>query len=252
MKRLLLTAFAVACVGGPVSASTISLTGVVRDFVAADDGFEDTIGGLETGAVESTLDADGKPVLSATASGQFPSAADFATWYRDLPSTQSTTHTITLGETAPGSGLFEYSSNAFFPIDNQLLGNEGRSHNYHFTYEIGVTASYKAGDVFTFTGDDDLWVFIDDKLVLDLGGVHGAVSGTFTSANLDALGLSSGTNYDLKIFFAERHTTQSNFKITTSLAIAPPNVVPLPAGAPLLLTGVAGFAWLRRRKAKKA
>ncbi|WP_211365041.1 fibro-slime domain-containing protein [Rhodovulum strictum] len=240
---------------GMVSAATLELTGTIRDFKDSHPDFEAVIGGLQTGAIETTLDADGKPVLSplGLASSQFSTQADFAQWYRDVPGVnQSTSLTLTLNETAPGSGVFQYSSNSFFPIDDQLFGNQGRAHNYHFTYEITGTLSFKPTDSFTFTGDDDLWVFVGGKLALDLGGVHGAVTGGFTGQTLiDSLGLSQDTNYGFSIFFAERHTSQSNFTITTTLPLSTP-AVPLPASLPLLAGGLAGITLLARRRKVQA
>jgi fibro-slime domain-containing protein len=120
------------------------------------------------------------------------------------------------------TGIYTYDNQNFFPIDGQLFGNETNPHNYHFTYEIHTRFAYNPGDVFRFTGDDDLWVFINGRLGIDLGGVHAPES---AEINLDAqattLGIEPGKSYDLDFFFAERHTTQSTFRIDTTLIFRP-------------------------------
>ncbi len=231
---------------------SITLTGTVRDFVnpgipgepgyLAHPDFEGAIGGLQTGAVQNTLGADGKPVWNTLKPG-FTSEEAFNQWYNNTPGVNAWAPLdITL--TDIGGGIYSYSSSAFFPIDNQLLGNQGRANNFHFTFELHSQFTYVTGQNFSFNGDDDLWLFINDQLVVDLGGVHSEVSG---SVNLDTLGLTEGATYGFDLFFAERHTSASNFKVETSIVLEP---TPVPEGGSiLLLCGVSGMllAFLRRK-----
>ncbi len=125
-------------------------------------------------------------------------------------------------------------------------GNESKTGNVHFGLKIETTfyqpvAGRLNGEdmIFEFAGDDDLWVFIDGRLVLDLGGIHAAQSGSINFAtgkvtdrdkktttigalmnNKDGVRLDNtgttfadGTKHTMKIFYLERGAVLSNLKI---------------------------------------
>jgi fibro-slime domain-containing protein len=180
-------------------------------------------GGFEPGIVEPLLGPDDKPVFDAShAVLSITSKDTFDQWYRDVPGVNlSAPLALELTEEAGSPPFFVYSDNAFFPIDHQLFGNQGRPHNYHFTLEAQTSFTYVGGETFTFEGDDDMWVFVNRHLAIDLGGLHVSM---FASVNLDDVasefGLEIGGTYPIHFFFAERHTIDSNFTIRTTVAEA--------------------------------
>lgn len=161
--------------------------------------------------------------------GGIASATSYAQWYRDIPGVNmSKSLAITLVRQANTKlYVFDdrtdplYSTRAgFFPINNDLFGNSrNETKNFHFTYELATEFVYEPGtnQSFKFIGDDDVWVFINDRLVIDLGGVHSAVNQTVFLDRLSGL-IPNGKN-SLRVFQAERHRTQSNFRIETTITL---------------------------------
>lgn len=212
------------------------LTGVIRDFKMRNPvDFENelfsnpSVDRDDRGIVAATLGADGTPIYAGPGSASPSTTSDatsFHAWFHDVSGVnQKADFTIQL---VKGAGdVWTYDNQSFFPVDGQLYGNQDcidlfgaqtcGAHNFSFTYELHTVFTYRGGESFKFTGDDDLWVFIDKKLVIDLGGIHVPETG---SVDLDTLGLKTGSQYSLDLFFAERHQSGSHFRIDTSLVLS--------------------------------
>lgn len=182
------------------------------------------------GMVKPVLGDSGTPVQSTAGSKYFK---NFGQWFKSIDSVNATTCIeipLTLNTTGADKGLYTKYDSVYFPIDtfqnkfNNLVTRPGDKryladedslpHNFSFCMESHSEFVYTPGQKFKFSGDDDVWVFIDRKLVIDLGGIH---SETSDSVALDTMKLVAGQTYRWDFFFCERHIHKSHLRIITDL-----------------------------------
>lgn len=156
-----------------------------------------------------------------------------------------TDHVTTRGSTTYVRGNLQ-AENRFDPINGKYYGNNGNRYleivdpnqydlthyykntNYNMTLEGHAQFIFYEDDnlYFNFTGDDDVYLYINGTRVLDMGGAH-AISKCGIKLNdvKDLCGLKDGQVYDFDFYYMERHGTAANFGIETNIKIVDPSML---------------------------
>ena len=151
-------------------------------------------------------------------------------------------HTYTQNSSASKGSLANDKPIGFFPFHDynstdDLYVNQNDALNHHvglsmeleFMLPGNKLDDYKQPIIFDFSGDDDLWVFVEwedgngqkqSKLLLDLGGVHQPIHGdiNFTNGSNTAF-METNRPYTLKVYYLERGGCDSNCSIRFNLPI---------------------------------
>lgn len=135
------------------------------------------------------------------------------------------------------------------PHSNGTNPKKNGHYNHHFgmslkgNFIMPPGGQYNGKDVtFQFSGDDDMWVYVDGVLIMDIGGVHNPVHGeiNFTTGEVTVHGAaqenfkekykritgndwddSDFSNHDFRVFYMERGGMYSNLEVTFNLPLTP-------------------------------
>lgn len=146
----------------------------------------------------------------------YDSAEDYAVYYDYANNQLYASNTKVLDSTLDGnSNANDYG---FYPLnkpgDTGNALNHGFGAKFNINFTVGEDGKLDNGDdvTFKFTGDDDVWVFIDGILVLDMGGAHSMAEGTINFATKTAFVSNACTINDSYFYTTDDSNLESSYR----------------------------------------
>jgi fibro-slime domain-containing protein len=227
----------------PTAPGCLVFKGKAFDFVSSHSDFQFPSDGeiqvAQTSFVTDTLGSDGNPVLGADfKTAKVASAASFKEWFTSTPAVNKVVDIeMTAAKRSPSSPLYAFGGDemGWYPIDGKGQGNVDivspdvavgeeitldPMHNQLFSTKIEAQFYYQGGknETLISESDDDSWIFINGKLAVENGGLHGFIP---ASVKLDEaaakLGIKPGKHYPITFFYAERQFGAAKYRVTSNM-----------------------------------
>ncbi|MBR3139107.1 hypothetical protein IKG38_03845 [Candidatus Saccharibacteria bacterium] len=191
---------------------------------------------IEQGLVEFELNEQFLPVGKSGELTPNRGLGDITRWFSAVDGkSASYTGTIRLDYKADGA-VFSFYKDEFYPLNDaefskgDFVNKDGRNHLFAMNFAVPFTPLLSGDETFTINADDDTFVFVGNKLTIDMGGVHDATTGVFqihengevyTSVDGETMAY-SGVNVGkdegsiIRIFHADRDSNDSKFNVNFS------------------------------------
>jgi fibro-slime domain-containing protein len=191
---------------------------------------------IEQGLVEFELGEDYLPVATGKGDLLPNKGVDFKRWFGAVDGkSESYVGNLKMQYVANGAE-FIFKSDKFYPLDAAEFSNgdtvnkDGHNHLFTMNFAVPFTVLSSGEEEFEITADDDTFVFVGNKLVIDMGGIHGAATAHFTIyksgeiyAAVDSedfaysgVNVAAGDGSIVRIFHADRDSDSSVFNVKVS------------------------------------
>lgn len=188
---------------------------------------------IEKGLADFELSEEKVPVLSAGKMTPNRGLSGSERWFKPVEG-KSASFLGTLGLKYEKEGTrFYFLRDEFYPLDDVMfsegdfVNKDGHNHLFTLSFAVPFTVLNNGDEVFEVTADDDTFVYVDDKLAIDMGGVHDAKTGRFTIskdgevyAGVDGedmaftgVRLKEGGASSIRVFHADRDAEDSVFGV---------------------------------------
>ena len=191
---------------------------------------------LEQGLVGFELSEEYLPIATGLGKTTSNRGVDTEQWFKVVDG-KSASYAGTRGMRYLAKGAeFSFEDEEFYPLDEvkfsvgDVANEDGHNHLFTMNFAVPFTVLVSGAESFGVTADDDTFVFVGDRLVLDMGGIHDAATGKFVIhengeiyAGVDGEDLAySGVNVGkndssiVRIFHADRDAADSTFNVKFS------------------------------------
>lgn len=190
---------------------------------------------LEQGMVEYELGEDHLPVVigGKLVTNKGVTKESTVKWFKEVEGESKSYNGVIKLEYVKEGAEFSFYKDEFYPLDSldkgagEKVNHDGHNHLFTMSFAVPFTVITSGEEGFEIVADDDTWVYVGDKLVLDMGGIHEAMAGSFAineggevyagvngqSLAYTGVNLTSGEGALIRIFHADRDADDSKFDL---------------------------------------